>query len=464
MKKIDFKLFASLLLLAFVIYFAQTRDFGLMFDGLTYTTLAKNILRTGDWTTLHYDLRQYRDAYYHPPLAMWIQALIFKFFGSAEPTARIFPATCALLTTAGIFLFARARFGISAAFWATIALITSTRFIKWGTNFYLDGIAGFFNFTSFIIWMWVLTETPQPEKKKRDSLIAIVAGFFMGLGLMSKGVVALPILVAIVLSLLFFFRVRNLALFGLFLVGSSLPILAWIQFAEGWHYLQMYFQTSAFGHSESLNFRPWKNIKDVWWPWWPVFAIALITALQKFFKREFLIPVLAAAALAMPSALTFSHFYYEHYMTPFFPFASLVVGIQISKWIKKDYAEKYFKFAFGTAVTLAVLLATIAPNVNKQKDIPSTLWIREFKTLPTTELNKLKMVVFTDESAEIWLNLATILGRTDWQAIGKFGLDEPAIRNTILVTKQGEVPHSSWKKVPYLYVEGNEFYIHRDGL
>ena len=462
MKKLDYKLFGVVLLLAFVLYFAQTRDFGLMFDGLTYSTLAKNILRTGDWKVLHYDARQYPDAYYHPPLAMWIQAIIYKFFGTAEYVSRIFPATCALLTTAGLFLFARARFGLTAAFWAAIALLSSTRFIKWGTNFYLDGIAGFFNFTSFILWIWVLTETGG--KKRRDYLVALLAGMSLGLGFMTKGVVAFPILVAIILSLVFFIRIRSLALFGTFLLGSSLPLLAWIQFADGWHYLHMYFKTSAFGHSEELNLRPWKNIRDVWWPWWPIFVFGLLTALRRFLNRDFLIPVLAAAALAMPSALTFSMFYYEHYLTPFFAFASLLVGIQISLWIKKDYIEQYLKYTFGTAVTLAVVLATIAPNVNKQKDIPSMLWIRELKTLPIAEQAKINKVVFTEKSAEIWLNLATILARTNWQAIGHFGLNEVATKNTILVTQAGEIPHPSWKKVPYLYVEGNEFYTDQNGL
>ncbi len=456
MKKIDLKLFSVLMLLAFVIYFAQTRDFGLMFDGLTYSTLAKNILRTGDWKVLHYDLRQYPDAYYHPPLAMWIQALIYKYFGSAEPISRIFPATCALLTTGILFLFTRARFGITAAFWATIALITSTRFIKWGTNFYLDGIAGFFNFTGFIIWMWMITKTSK--NNKTDPLIAGFAGVFLGLGFMTKGVVAFPILVAVLVSTLLFLSLRNLILMCVFTIGALLPILAWIQLGDGLHYLEMYFKTSAFGRSSELNFRPWQNIRNIWIPWWPIFAISIFTAFRKFIKREMIIPSLCAAALAMPSALTFSANYFEHYITPFFPFASLLVGIQISNWIRKDYVEKYLKFTFGAAVVLAVLLATIAPNVNKQKDIPSMLWIREINTLPKEKLITIRKIVFTEKSAEIWLNLATILAKTNWQAIGLFGVNEKAEANTILVTKAGEIPDSSWKKIPYLYVEGNDFY------
>ena len=161
MKKIDFNLFGIITLLAFLIYFAQTRDFGLMFDGLTYSALAKHMLTTGDWSALHYSARQYVTAYYHPPLAIWIQALIYKTFGSAEYVSRIFPATCALLSTVGVFLFTRARLHMTAAFWASIGLIPSPAFSNWGPYFYLAVILGCFIFTSCFIWLLVILEISE---------------------------------------------------------------------------------------------------------------------------------------------------------------------------------------------------------------------------------------------------------------------------------------------------------------
>ena len=79
--KLQTNAFVLILLLSFLIFFAQTRSFQLLFDGLTYSAIAKNILKTGDWKTLHYGLEQYSVFYQHPPLAMWIQALFYKVLG-----------------------------------------------------------------------------------------------------------------------------------------------------------------------------------------------------------------------------------------------------------------------------------------------------------------------------------------------------------------------------------------------
>jgi 4-amino-4-deoxy-L-arabinose transferase-like glycosyltransferase len=456
MNKLDFKLFSALIVLAFVIFFAQTRDFGLMFDGLTYSAYSKHMLTTGDWNTLHYGAREYTSTHGIPPLALWIQALIYKTFGSAEYISRIFPATCALLSTAVLFIFTRLRFGLTAAFWASITLITSTRFIKWGTNFYLDGIAGFFIFSGFTLWLWTLSE--KNHKKIRDFSFSCLAGILLTAGFMTKGAVAFPFAIAFFITLIFYFSQRSLALFVFLLVGITLPFALWAYLGEGVFYLKSYFMTSPWGRGQTLCFHPWENLYNVWIPWWPIFALSLIYTFKQLLKKDWVLPLMGAAALSLPMALTLNYHYFEHYLTGFYPFAAVLVGVQISSWIKNNYVEKYFKFTFGLSFILAVLLATIAPNVNKQKDYPAMLWVREFKTMPASELDKIKLIIFSKDSAEHWLNLAALLSRTDWQAIGNFNSQEAAIEGSILIVKKGEVPHSSWEKIPQLYVEGFEFY------
>lgn len=456
MTKLDTRLFGALISLAFVIYFAQTRDFGLMFDGLSYSAYAKHILTTGDWNSLHYGARDYTTVYGIPPLAIWIQALIYKTFGSAEYISRVFPATCALLATAGVFIFTRLRFGLTAAFWASITLITSTRFIKWGTNFYLDGIAGFFIFTCFILWLWTLSEKNQ--KPIRDFIFSFVAGIFLAAGFMTKGAIVFPFSIAILLCLGFFINLRSLVLFIFFTLGAALPILLWFYFGEGLFYLKNYFASAYYGRGDTLCFQSWENIRNVWLPWWPIFVISLFTAFKKLLKKEWVLPLFAAAALSLPMALTVNYHYFEHYMTSFYPFASVLVGVQISTWIKKDFSEKYYQFAISICFIIAIVLATVAPNINKQKDYPAMVWLREIKTMPVSEQNKIKVVIFSKDSAELWLNLASLLSRTDWQAIGNFDVREAANDSALLIVKKGEMPDSSWEKIPQLYVEGYEFY------
>lgn len=427
-----------------------------MFDGLSYTAYAKHILTTGDWKALHYDVRNYPLVYGIPPLAIWVQALIYKTFGFAESITRVFPATCALLSVAGAFIFTRLRFGLGAAFWTSIALITSTRFIKWGTNFYLDGIAGFFVFTSFIIWLWTLSE--KNHRNLRDNSLAFISGLFLTASFMTKGFLAFPFAVAIGLAPFFYFGLRSFKLTIFLLLGTVLPILLWIYFGEGMVYLRHYFSEAPVSRGSVWCYDVWDNIKNVWLPWWPIFAFSYILVFKKLIKRDWLFPLMGAATLSLPMALTLNYHYFEHYSTSFYPFAAMMVGVQVSAWIKKDLSDKYLKFAFTLAVVIAVYLGTIAPNINKQKDYPAMLWLPEIRTMPVSEQKKIKTVIFSRNCAELWLNLAAILARTDWMAIGNFEMSEPAIESSLLIVKKGERPDSTWEKIPQLYVEGFEFY------
>ena len=107
--------FFLFLVLGFLVFFAQTKDFKLLVDGLTYAALSKNILKTGDWKTLHYGLEQYSNFYQHPPLAMWIQALVYRVFGFSEAISRYFPSLCALGTLLCVFSYVKKKVGVSGA-------------------------------------------------------------------------------------------------------------------------------------------------------------------------------------------------------------------------------------------------------------------------------------------------------------------------------------------------------------
>jgi hypothetical protein len=105
---------------AVLVFFAQTSTFHLMFDGLTYAALAKNILRSGDWSRLHYGLEQYP----------------------------------------GLF--------------AALVLISSTRSVKWASNFYLDGILSFFGLGAAILMS--LASASEVRSTRRSRALMIMGG------------------------------------------------------------------------------------------------------------------------------------------------------------------------------------------------------------------------------------------------------------------------------------------------
>lgn len=437
--------------LGILIFFAQTKDFKLLFDGLTYAALAKNILKTGDWKTLHYSVESYANFYQHPPLAIWIQAIFYRAFGFSEAISRIFPSLCALGTLISVFSFTKSRAGISAAYFSALTLLTSTRFVKWGTNFYLDGIFAFFCFVGFSLWLKAL------KKETSATTLSFFSGLLLSLAFMTKGVIIAGPLAVVLGSLILFPSFLNLKKIFILILGLMVPTGLWIAFAGGQDYLIHYLHESVLGRSsfQGLSPHPWRNIFLLWWPWWPIAFWSL-----KNLNREKLLIALAAFSFPIGFTLT-SGGYLEHYLTPFYPFAAVLVGIQISVWIP-SLNEKWIERSWGVAILASLYLATVSPSVNPMKNTPVQEWIRELELLPPDTKVSVHQVVFTEESADIWYGLANILGKTEWQAIGKFKPSRLPSSNTILITKAGEQPDPAWQIAPCLQVRGYHFYSSPD--
>ncbi len=454
--KTEKKAFLLILSFSILILFAQTRSFLLLVDGLTYTALAKNILRTGDWFTLHYSPEQYINFYQHPPLAIWLQALVFKCFGFSEAIARVLPATLGVLTVVAVFLFTRARFGLTQAFYASFVLLSSTRFVKWGSNFYLDGILVFFCFTSFALWLSVLEGNAIKESRK--PLVALLSGFLISCAFMTKGVIAFSILGVSVASLIFYLSATNLRYLLLYGIGIATPLCLWIQFAHGWDYLQNYFSGSVAsrvnsGLSLEHSIHPWRNIYKLWWPWWPLFVLSVVAAVRQLRAKKPLLFIILVGALSFPIGFSFGSVYLEHYLTPFYPFAAVLVGVQLAAFLP-ELNEKGLSWGYGLLLVASLFVATIAPTMHEPKFTAPVLWVNEVNKLSLEKRTSIHQLAFTEASGDLWLVLATVMGKTDWQAIGNFSLTRESTPYTVLISRKGEVVSSSWSPVPCLFVEG----------
>ena len=54
-----------------------------------HAAISREILRTGDWLTLHWPhCEEFKDFYQFPPLFFWLQAITFKIFAISDATAK----------------------------------------------------------------------------------------------------------------------------------------------------------------------------------------------------------------------------------------------------------------------------------------------------------------------------------------------------------------------------------------
>jgi 4-amino-4-deoxy-L-arabinose transferase-like glycosyltransferase len=151
-----------------------------------YAEIPREMLQRGEWVVPYLQGEPYLDK---PPLLYWLVMGSYQLFGVHDWAARLVPALavhgCILL----VYLFGRGRLGERAALWGALLLSLAPGFVSIGRLLVLDGLLAWWVTLSIfsaraavcsgrLRWGWWLT-----------------AGVACGLGMLTKGPVALVLLV-----------------------------------------------------------------------------------------------------------------------------------------------------------------------------------------------------------------------------------------------------------------------------
>ena len=190
-------------------------------DEINFAEAAREMLITKTYSSVQIDFLPFWEK---PPLFIWLQAISMKLFGVNEFAARFPNALCGILTLlclykAGKRLF-NEQFGI---LWVVIYCGTFLTFL-----YFKSGIIDpFFNLFIFLS-IYFLSFTSLKSFPKRIQYL-VISGVFLGLAILTKGPVALLVLMlsAIIILILARFKpflsFKELFVFALtvFLVGMS---------------------------------------------------------------------------------------------------------------------------------------------------------------------------------------------------------------------------------------------------
>jgi 4-amino-4-deoxy-L-arabinose transferase-like glycosyltransferase len=189
-------------------------------DEINFAESAREMILTGDYLTVQINFIPFWEK---PPLFIWMQVLSMKMFGITEFAARFPNAICGIVTIAALY-------GIGKK------LVSKNFGLIW-TMAYVGSVLPFFYFKSGIIDPWfnlfifigiyyfIIYTSIDNEGKKW--LQALLSGFFIGLGVLTKGPVAFLIfaITAFVLLIIRKFKVKfsfgHIVLFGLALVVTG---------------------------------------------------------------------------------------------------------------------------------------------------------------------------------------------------------------------------------------------------
>ncbi len=412
-------------------------------DGMTNSILAKHILSTGDWKVFHYTPSGYPDYYPHPPFSIWAEAVMFKFFGISDFSARLSPALFGLGTLAGVVYWGALGGSLWEGLIAALILLTSTRYIKYAADAFLEG-----PLTFWLVWGGVAFLKAQHSRK---ALFSIGFGICLGFAFLTKTVFAFSLPAALVISSLFGGFLSIFATLGISSLSASAVIGTWFVWGDGIQFLQHHWMdirdrvTGTFGWLQHLD--PTVSLLKTYWPWLPL----LIYVAFRWIRRPQCMEAHTRAALFLAGtifiAFTTTGFYFEHYFVPFYPMAALAIAPFLARWLA-PYSGKVLKITQSVAITLAVGFAVFPFRTHSRHTEPLTEALEEIPHICLGE----KEILVSDKLMEKWMALAVVLWKMPVEATSTVVTDldhQNSQPGQLLLAAAHENPNpSQWTRFP----------------
>ena len=323
----------------------------------TYAEIVKELFRTGDWLTLHFN---YHPWYIHPPLWFWATSASVALFGLNEFAVRFPAALFGLLTAVTVWAAGRRIYGEIAGILSSLAIGTSLEFIVLSRLAILD--------TMLLCFMTIATFWIFFAIRDGDRVAFWIAAVAAGLGTLTKGPVALALPALTLAGFLLWSRRpfwRGLPwIFGvvvyLAIAGSWFVAEAAI---HGPSFLESYFGLSTVGRFLA----PFENQPGPWYYYLPVAAIGFFPFIA-FLPKAVSVAwrqrgdderYLLAAAIVPLLFFSIAQTKLPNYIAAIFPSCAIMVG----KLLSDAAIENRVKSLRGALVFLPASLVLVTIGI-----------------------------------------------------------------------------------------------------
>ncbi|MEZ5044311.1 MAG: glycosyltransferase family 39 protein [Saprospiraceae bacterium] len=221
-------LFAGLGALFFVSFLGGVHLFD--WDEVNFAEISREMILTGEYTRVFVDFYPFWEK---PPFFFWSQVAAMKLFGVNEFAARLPNAICGIATLVILYNFGRRlynhQFGV---IWAGVYMGTVLPFLYFKSGI-IDPILNLFIFLGlyyFILFYWKKDQFQGIALPKSKWFYLFWSGFFIGMGILTKGQVAYMIAVLTFFVYWVYQRFRfyvTVPQFLFFTLCSTLVTLTW---------------------------------------------------------------------------------------------------------------------------------------------------------------------------------------------------------------------------------------------
>jgi 4-amino-4-deoxy-L-arabinose transferase-like glycosyltransferase len=360
---------ALLILLAITFYFSKLGGNGLAnWDDCYYAHKAKEILRTGDWLTMHYNGTP---AFDNPPFYLWLLVVAYKIFGVTEYAAKFPSALMGVAAVALTFALARRLFNAWIGFLSGVVLATTTVFNKYARHAMMDVALTFFVTLALFSLMLAL------QKDKRYFLLW---GFCISICILIKSVLGIfPLLI----SVLFLAVTRRFNVFLTWQFWSGSLIIAALGGAwyvhqylnHGQDFIDVHFRWLILQRGFSIAPQPWfehfsyfKDLLTYYWPWLPLCVIGLIKLLKQSRQQNesaLLLLIWISAFLVILSLMQSRKVWY---IMPIFPAMAMVSALAMAPLFSEKGKLIFSKVIFALWLVALLLINATPLQVESQRE------------------------------------------------------------------------------------------------
>ncbi|OGC07374.1 hypothetical protein A2526_02490 [candidate division WOR-1 bacterium RIFOXYD2_FULL_36_8] len=324
-------------------------------DEVIYTQVAKEIIQTGDWITLHF---QGSPWFIHPPMFMWLTALTGAFLGFSNFIARIWCSIFGLIGVVTVYYFGRLLHNEESGFYSALVLATSFQYI-------LQSRIAIFDIPLIVLMLLAVFCFFKGYKEKKQRYYSLFY-IFMGLAVFMKGPIGILLPVFIIILYLF-------------IVGDALKVwkechpIVGIIFAGiigGWWYLVEYLINGQVFVDRVIGYYTVNRFAGIveshtgsWYYYFPViflgflpWSIFLFEGIYNLFKERKSAKENIFILLWIGIGFVFfsmAHTKLPGYIMSLYPYLALTVGILFATKKKMNYS--FIALAFVSSLLILLI-------------------------------------------------------------------------------------------------------------
>lgn len=364
--------YPSILFLLFALLLGMSRAWEGVLDGdsMWYTILARGVVESGNWVVLSYRGEPWFD---HPPLAIWILAILFHLFGSSVYVAK-------LMNTLSLFgvLFFTYKIGKTlknevTGLLAAVALIFTPHIIQLSGRIKLDMPLIFFSTLAIYTALKATTDSRK---------YYWVFGVATGAAILTKGVVGFAPLAVVFVSLVILRRWGDIfslhfigSLFALVIIPFSwvLAVISKLGTSPFVHYWRDHVLNAAvLGKGEA-------NLPGFWYfskivlthgiPWTLIALIGIYFLVRRWSKVGIDNTIfLVSWVVIIYLGYSIPKFKYAYYILPIYPPLAILSAITLSKYFTKAKAkDRIINYSYYSLGLIAFVITVFPITVRLER-------------------------------------------------------------------------------------------------